>query len=161
MGGYPQFSFSISITLVKIYISRIIINWGKNTFELVGTVLNYSGNISILKNAVINFMSCLLENLVQLKIVTVTNTPSMETLRAQFNSSTTQRRVHSRGRGCGLIFALLVEKKEFACKQEIEIKYSLKRCNMTCIWENRMYKEIRSKQICETLKIYCTVMGEK
>ena len=39
MCGYPQFSFSISITLVKIYISRIIINRGKNTFELVGTVL--------------------------------------------------------------------------------------------------------------------------
>ena len=39
MRGYPQFSFWISITLVKIYISRIIINRGKNTFELVGTVL--------------------------------------------------------------------------------------------------------------------------
>ena len=32
-------SFSISITLVKVFISRIIINRGKNTFELVGTVL--------------------------------------------------------------------------------------------------------------------------
>ena len=40
MHGYTQFSFSISITLVKIYISRIIINWGKNTFQLVGTILN-------------------------------------------------------------------------------------------------------------------------
>ena len=39
MRGYLQFSFSISITLIKIYISRIIINRGKNTFELVGTVL--------------------------------------------------------------------------------------------------------------------------
>ena len=38
MRGYPQFSFLISITLVKIYISRMIINRGKNTFELVGTV---------------------------------------------------------------------------------------------------------------------------
>ena len=36
---YPQFSFWISITLVKIYISCIIINRGRNTFELVGTVL--------------------------------------------------------------------------------------------------------------------------
>ena len=36
----PQFSFWISIILVKIYISCIIINQGKNTFELVGTVLN-------------------------------------------------------------------------------------------------------------------------
>ena len=35
----PQFSFWISITLVKIYLSCIIINRGKNTFELVGTVL--------------------------------------------------------------------------------------------------------------------------
>ena len=40
MRGYPQFSFSISITLVKIYVSRIIINRAKNIFELVGTVLN-------------------------------------------------------------------------------------------------------------------------
>ena len=37
----PQFSFWISITLVKIYLSCIITNRGKNTFELVGTVLNY------------------------------------------------------------------------------------------------------------------------
>ena len=40
MHGYPQFSFWISMKLVKIYISCIIINRGKNTFELVGTVLN-------------------------------------------------------------------------------------------------------------------------
>ena len=40
MRGYPQFSFWISITLVKIYISCIIINRAKNTFDLVGTVLN-------------------------------------------------------------------------------------------------------------------------
>ena len=39
MRGYPKFSFSISITLVKICISRIITNRGKNTFALVGTVL--------------------------------------------------------------------------------------------------------------------------
>ena len=41
MRGYPQFSFWISITLVKIYSSCIIINRGKNTFELVGTVLKF------------------------------------------------------------------------------------------------------------------------
>ena len=40
MRGYPQFSFWISITLVKIYLSCIITNRGKNTFESVGTVLN-------------------------------------------------------------------------------------------------------------------------
>ena len=39
MHGYPQCSFLISITLFKIYISHIIINQGKNTFELVGTFL--------------------------------------------------------------------------------------------------------------------------
>ena len=39
MRGYPQFSFWISIALVKIYFSCIIINRVKNTFELVGTVL--------------------------------------------------------------------------------------------------------------------------
>ena len=39
MCGYPQFSFWISITLVKIYISCKIVNRGKNIFELVGTVL--------------------------------------------------------------------------------------------------------------------------
>ena len=37
--GYPQFCFWISITLVKIYIPCVIINRGKNTIELVGTVL--------------------------------------------------------------------------------------------------------------------------
>ena len=40
MRGYPKFSFSISIALFKIYISRTMVNRGKNTFELVGTVLN-------------------------------------------------------------------------------------------------------------------------
>jgi len=39
MRGYPQFSFWISKALVNIYISSIIINRGKITFELVGTVL--------------------------------------------------------------------------------------------------------------------------
>ena len=39
MLGYPQFSFWISTALVNIYISCIIINRGKTTFELVGTVL--------------------------------------------------------------------------------------------------------------------------
>ena len=38
MCGYPQFSFWISIALVKIYVSYVIINRGKNTFELVGAV---------------------------------------------------------------------------------------------------------------------------
>ena len=41
MRGSPQFSCWISITLVKIYNSRIIINRGKNIFELVGTVLKH------------------------------------------------------------------------------------------------------------------------
>ena len=40
MRGYPQFSFWISITLVKICFSRIFSKPRKNTFELVGTVLN-------------------------------------------------------------------------------------------------------------------------
>ena len=40
MRGYPQFSFWISITLVNICISRIFSKPRKNTFELVGTVLN-------------------------------------------------------------------------------------------------------------------------
>ena len=39
MHGYPQFSFWISITLVKIYVSRVFSKPRKNTFELVGTVL--------------------------------------------------------------------------------------------------------------------------
>ena len=42
MRGYPQFSFWISITLVKIYISCIIVNRGKNTLKFVGTVLKVS-----------------------------------------------------------------------------------------------------------------------
>ena len=40
MHGYPQFSFWISITLVQICFSRIFHKPHKNTFELVGTVLN-------------------------------------------------------------------------------------------------------------------------
>ena len=40
MRFYPKISFWISITLVKIYICCIIINWGKNNFEFVVTVLN-------------------------------------------------------------------------------------------------------------------------
>ena len=47
MRGYPQFSFWISIKLVTIYIFRIIINRGKNTFELVGTVLKHTMRICI------------------------------------------------------------------------------------------------------------------
>ena len=39
MRGCPQFSFWISITLVKICFSRIVSKPLKNTFELVGTVL--------------------------------------------------------------------------------------------------------------------------
>ena len=42
MGGYPQFSLWISITLVKICFSRIASKPRKNTFELVGTVLKRS-----------------------------------------------------------------------------------------------------------------------
>ena len=44
MRGYPQFSFWISITLVKIYIPYVTINRSKNTIELVGTVLNRALN---------------------------------------------------------------------------------------------------------------------
>ena len=40
MRGYPQFSFWISIGLVKIYISCIITHREKNIFNIVGTVLN-------------------------------------------------------------------------------------------------------------------------
>ena len=40
MRGYPQFSFWISITLVKICFSHVFSEPHKNTFELVGTVLN-------------------------------------------------------------------------------------------------------------------------
>ena len=39
MRGYPQFSFWISITLVKVCFSRIFGEPRKNTFELVGTAL--------------------------------------------------------------------------------------------------------------------------
>ena len=39
MRGYPQFSFWISITLVKICFFRIFSKPRKNTFELVGTIL--------------------------------------------------------------------------------------------------------------------------
>ena len=45
MHGYPKFSFWISLTLVKIYLSCITINWGKNTFELVGPVLKFPSSI--------------------------------------------------------------------------------------------------------------------
>ena len=40
MRGYPQFSFWISIALVKIYYPRIVIKHTKNTSLLVGTVLD-------------------------------------------------------------------------------------------------------------------------
>ena len=40
MRGYPQFSFWISITPVKIYTSCIITQQGKKYLKLVGTVLN-------------------------------------------------------------------------------------------------------------------------
>ena len=49
--GYPQFSFWIWITLVKICFSRIFIKPRKNTFELVGIVLKgnlYSNNKYVL-----------------------------------------------------------------------------------------------------------------
>ena len=52
MRGYPQFSFWISITLVKIYIPCIIINRGKNTIELVGTVLKCMSKKAPLKVSV-------------------------------------------------------------------------------------------------------------
>ena len=45
MRGYPQFSFWISIKLVKICFSRIFSKPRKNTFELVGTVLKKLINI--------------------------------------------------------------------------------------------------------------------
>ena len=41
MRSYPQFSFWISITLVKICFSRIFSKLRKNIFELVGTVLKW------------------------------------------------------------------------------------------------------------------------
>ena len=43
----PPISFWISITLVKICFSRIFSKPGKNTFELVGTVLNKEKGICI------------------------------------------------------------------------------------------------------------------
>ena len=46
MRGYPQFSFWISITIVKICFSCIFSKPHKNTFELVGTVLNYGFSLS-------------------------------------------------------------------------------------------------------------------
>ena len=51
MRGYPQFSFWISITLVKIYIPCVIINRGKNTIELVGTVLRRIDKEQSLENS--------------------------------------------------------------------------------------------------------------
>ena len=39
MRGYPQFSFWISIAADMIYLSHIVIMWGKKYFPLVGTVL--------------------------------------------------------------------------------------------------------------------------
>jgi len=36
------------MALVKIYISCIIISWGKNHFELVGTVLNMDKEMPLL-----------------------------------------------------------------------------------------------------------------
>ena len=47
MHGYPQFSFWISITLVQICFSRIFRKPRKNTFELVGTVLNQLSVLAI------------------------------------------------------------------------------------------------------------------
>ena len=45
MLGYPQFSFRMSITLVKICFPRIFSKSHKNTFELVGTVLKPHINV--------------------------------------------------------------------------------------------------------------------
>ena len=42
MRGYPQFSFWISIKLVKICFSRIFSKTRKNIFELVGTALKFN-----------------------------------------------------------------------------------------------------------------------
>ena len=52
MRGYPQFSFWISITLVKICFSRIFSKTRKNTFELVGTVLNVNSEITFNNNKI-------------------------------------------------------------------------------------------------------------
>ena len=54
MRDYPQFSFWISIALVKIYISCKIISRGKNTFELVGTVLNQWSQVAKITEVVRN-----------------------------------------------------------------------------------------------------------
>ena len=54
MRGYPQFSFWISIALDKIYISCKIISRGKNTFELVGTVLNQWSQVAKITEVVRN-----------------------------------------------------------------------------------------------------------
>ena len=42
MHGYPQFSFWISITLVKIYFSPTFSKPHKNTFELGGNVFKFT-----------------------------------------------------------------------------------------------------------------------
>ena len=47
MHDYPQFSFWISITLVKMCFSRIFSKLRKNTFELVGTVLKVFDSFSV------------------------------------------------------------------------------------------------------------------
>ena len=48
MRGYSQFSFWISITLVNICFSHIFRKLHKNTFELVGTVLNQMFGLHII-----------------------------------------------------------------------------------------------------------------
>ena len=48
MPGYPQFSFWISITLVRICFFRIFSKTCKNTFELVGTVLKPYSNLILI-----------------------------------------------------------------------------------------------------------------
>ena len=50
MRGYPQFSFWISILLVKICFSRIFSKHRKNTFELAGTVLGSRCNARVSRN---------------------------------------------------------------------------------------------------------------
>ena len=56
MRSYPQFSFVILMTLVKIYISYIIINRGKNTFESVGTVLKLVTDLEVLPTLVVDHL---------------------------------------------------------------------------------------------------------
>jgi len=68
MRGYPQFSFWISIGLVKIYISCIITHRGKKYLSLVGTVLKRA----------LNNWSQVYKNFVQQKFQEMT----METFRA-------------------------------------------------------------------------------